>query len=281
MTKEKVMRVLAVCLMCFVMIAGTVQPVLAESTLEVVKKRGKLIAGVKKDVPNFGTTNSKGEIIGFDADIARAVAKKLGVGVELVPVTSATRTALLQQGRIDMAVATMTHYRKRDGALDFSVGYFYSPQTLIVRKGSGINSLADMAGKRAASALGAGAVENMKKAQPKLTVQTFEGYPAAFLALGQGLVDAVGTDIIILAGLRAKAKNPNDFEIVSGATFGGGEYAIGVRENDSDWLDAVNHALMDVWKDGTWRKIYEKWIGPDSELKIKFEENGFKMHTWR
>lgn len=274
------MRIPVLILLMFAVLAGTPERAAAASTLDTVKARGKLIAGVKKDTPNFGMVNEKGEIVGFDVDIAKAVAKQLGVGIELVPVTSATRTAMLEQGRVDLLAATMTHYQSRDGAVDFSVGYFYSPQTLLVRADSGIKTMADMAGKRAGSAIGAGAVENMKKAQPKISVQTFEGYPAAFQALQQGLIDAVGTDVIILAGLRAKAKNPNDFAILPGATFGGGEYALALRENDSKWRDAVNHALIHIWKDGTWRKIYEKWIGPKSALKIKFEESGFKMYTW-
>lgn len=274
------MRVLAVALLGFLMSATVPAMVHAETVLEKVKSRGKLIAGVRKDVPNFGTTTEKGEIVGFDVDIAKAVAKKLGVGIELVPVTSATRTALLQQGRIDLVAATMTHYRKRDDAVDFSIGYFYSPQTLLVRADSGIKNLEDMAGKKAGTAIGAGAAENMKKAQPKLTVQTFESYPASFLALQQGLIDAIGTDITILASLRANAQKPDDFALPTGATYGGGEYALGLPENESDWRDAVNHALMDMWKDGTWREIYEKWIGPKSKLKIKFEESGFKMHTY-
>jgi polar amino acid transport system substrate-binding protein len=263
------------------MMLSSVAPAMAKSKLEEVKQRGKVIVGVKKDVPNFGFVDKSGQVIGFDVDIAKAVAEKLGVGIDIVPVTSATRTALLQQGRLDMIVATMTHYRKRDGAIDFTVGYFYSPQTLLVKKSSGIKTMDDMAGKRAGSAIGAGAVENMKKVQPKLTVQTFEGYPEAFLALQQGLVDAIGTDIIILAGLRAKAPNPQDFELLPGATFGGGEYAIGLPENDSDWRDAVNHALQDVWNDGTWMKIFNKWIGPGTELNMNFDEMGFKMYTWR
>ena len=275
------MRLLTLLIVGLAMIVNTTSPAEAESTLDVVKKRGKVIVGVRKKVPNFGMANEKGEIVGFDVEIAKGIAEKLGVGIELEPVTSATRTALLQQGRIDFIAATMTHYRKRDGAVDFSVGYFYSPQTLLVHKGSGIRGMDDMVGKRAGTAIGAGAVENMKKVQPKLTVQTFEGYPEAFLALQQGLIDAVGTDIVILAGLRAKAQKPEDFEIVPGATFGGGEYGIGVRENDSDWLDAINHALMDMWKDGTWMKAFNMWIGPGTDLNMKFEEMGFQMHTWR
>jgi len=275
------MRLLAMTILGLAVVFSPINAAQAESTLEIVKKRGKLLAGVRKKVPNFGMANEKGEIVGFDVEIAKGIAKRLGVDIELVPVTSSTRTALLQQGRIDLIAATMTHYRKRDPAVDFSVGYFYSPQTLLVAKGSGIKGMGDMAGKRAGTAIGAGAVENMKKVQPKITVQTFEGYPEAFLALQQGLIDAVGTDIVILAGLRGKAKNPNDFVIVPGATFGGGEYGIGVRENDSDWLDAVNHALMDMWKDGGWREAFDMWIGPGTQLNMKFEEMGFTMYTWR
>jgi polar amino acid transport system substrate-binding protein len=262
------------------MAAVAAAPVQAESTLDRVKKEGVVKIGVRKDVANFGFTNEQGEIVGFDVDIAKGIAAKLGVKSELVPVTSATRVPLLQQGRVDMVAATMTQYRKRDGAVDFSIGYFYSPQTLLVRKGSGIHSMADMKGKRAGSALGAGAVENMKKVQPGLTVQTFQSYPEAFLALQQGIVDAIGTDVTILASLRANAPKPGDFELVPGATFGGGNYCIAVRENDSDWLDAVNHALIDMWNDGTWEKAYDKWIGTGSKLNIGRGEIDFKMYTW-
>ena len=274
------MKRFAILLAGALILMGWQTPAKAESALETVKKAGVLKAGVRKDVAFFGFTNEKGEIEGFDIDIARGVAEKLGVKIELVPVTSATRVPLLQQGRIDMVVATMTQYWSREGTVDFSVGYFFSPQTLLVKKGSKIRSLADMAGKRAGSALGAGAVKNMKKVQPNLTVQTFQSYPEAFLALEQGLVDAVGTDITILASLRTKAKNPNDFELLKEGVFGGGEYCIAVRENDSKWRDAVNRALHDMWNDGTWKKAYDKWVGPGSKLNIGKDEINFKMYTW-
>lgn len=255
-------------------------PAEAQSTLETVKKRGTMIVGVRKDVPSFGMTDAKGEVVGFDIEIAKGIAAKLGVGIQLEPVTAATRTALLQQGRVDLLVATLTQYRSRDSSMDFSVGYFYSPQTLLVPKDSKIRGMADMDGKRAGTTIGAGAVEAMKKAQPKITVQTFNGYPESFLALQRGLVDAVGADNVILASLRAKAPNPKDWTIVPDVNFGGGFYCVGVRENDSTWLDAINHALHDMWRDGTWRQAYDKWIGPGTDLDLKFEELGFTMYTW-
>lgn len=263
-----------------VLVAG---PALAQApggnTLDEVKKRGVLRVGVRQDVPGFGIVDEKGETVGFDIDIASEIANRLGVKVELVPVTAATRIPLLQQGRIDMIAATLTHYRERDRVIDFTIGYFWTGQKLMVKKGSGIQSAADLAGKRVGTTAGALALKNLAAAQPKAVGQTFEGYPEAFLAMQRGLVDAVAADIIILAGLRANAPKPDDFVIV-GESLGGGDYAIGVRENDSKWRDMLNFTLQDMWKDGTWDKIYGKWIGPGTKLNLNKDEIGFKMEIW-
>ena len=249
------------------------------STLEGVKQRGVLRAGVRQDVPGFGIVDEKGGTVGFDIDIATELAKRLGAKIELVPVTAATRIPLLQQGRIDLIAATLTHYRERDRVIDFSIGYFWTGQKLMVKKSSNIQSLADMAGKRAGTTVGALALKNLAAAQPKAVGQTFEGYPEAFLAMQRGLVDAVVADVIILAGLRANAPNPGDYVIV-GESLGGGDYAIGVRENDSKWRDAINFALQDMWRDGTWDKIYGRWVGPGTPLNLAKSEIGFSMELW-
>jgi polar amino acid transport system substrate-binding protein len=249
------------------------------STLEGVKQRGVLRAGVRQDVPGFGIVDEKGGTVGFDIDIATELANRLGVKIELVPVTAATRIPLLQQGRIDLIAATLTHYRERDRVIDFSIGYFWTGQKLMVKKSSNIQSFADMAGKRAGTTVGALALKNLAAAQPKAVGQTFEGYPEAFLAMQRGLVDAVVADVIILAGLRANAPNPGDYVIV-GESLGGGDYAIGVRENDSKWRDAINFALQDMWRDGTWDKIYGRWVGPGTPLNLAKSEIGFSMELW-
>ena len=251
----------------------------AGNTLDEVKKRGVVRVGVRQDVPGFGIVDEKGEIVGFDIDVAREIGNRLGVKVELVPVTAATRIPLLQQGRIDMIAATLTHYRERDKVIDFTIGYFWTGQKLMVKKGSSIQSAADLAGKRVGTTAGALALKNLAAAQPKAVGQTFEGYPEAFLAMQRGLTDAVVADIIILAGLRASAPKPDDYVIV-GESLGGGDYAIGVRENDSKWRDALNFTLQDMWKDGAWDKIYDKWIGPGTKLNLRKDEIGFKMEIW-
>ena len=249
------------------------------TTLDEVKQRSVLRAGVRQDVPAFGSVDEKGQTVGFDVDVAAELAKRFGVKLEVVPVTAATRIPLLQQGRIDLIAATLTHYRERDKVIDFSIGYFWTGQKLMVKKGSNINSIADLAGKRAGTTVGALAIQNLTRAQPKAIGQTFEGYPEAFLAMQHGLVDAVVADVIILAGLRARTAKPDDYVII-GESIGGGDYAIGVRENDSKWRDAINFALQDMWKDGTWDQLFDRWVGPPSALKLNKDEIGFKMEVW-
>ena len=233
-------------------------------TLEDVKAKGVLVAGVKDAVVPFGFVdeNTK-ELVGFDVDICREIANKLGVKLELKPVTSATRIPKLSQGMVDLAACTMTHKLSRDEVIDFSLTYFMDGQKLLVKKGSGINSYKDLAGKKVGSAKGSTSEKNIKNVQPDCTVLSFEGYPQAFLALKQGKVSAVTTDSVILVGLKGSDDNPDMWEI-AGDFFANEPYGIGVRENDSNFRDFVNASLIEMWEDGTYLKIYNKWLGPDT-----------------
>ncbi len=94
--------VLAICGFSSVATAG-------ESTLDLVKKRGKLIAGVRYDAPPWGSVDKEGKVIGFDVDIARYFAQKLGVELELVQVTAKTRIPMLVNGNVDILTAGMAH----------------------------------------------------------------------------------------------------------------------------------------------------------------------------
>ncbi len=252
-----------------------------KSSAETTKETGVLKAGVTQEVPYFGFVDEKGNHVGFECDLVAEIAKRLNVKLNMSSVTSATRIPTLQQGRVDLVASTMTHYRSRDAVVDFSIDYFYSPQTLLVKANSGIRNVADMAGKRAGAVIGAGSVKYFKEAQPKATIQTFEGQGESFLALEQGLVDALATDAVILAGLRAGAKNPRDFVLLGKeGTYGGGPYGLGVRENDSKWRDTINFALQDLWLDGTWDKLFNKWVGPSTKLQLTKELLGFEMEVW-
>ncbi len=233
--------------------------------IDEIKARGKLICGVKDAVVPFGFVDEKtNQIVGFDVDLCKYIADKLGVGLELKPVTSSTRIPMVAQGSIDIAAATMTHKKERDEQIDFSITYFMDGQKLLVKKGSGIKSAADLDGKKVGSAQGSTSEKNIQKANPNVVVKSYEGYPQAFLAMKQGKVDAVTTDSVILLGLKASDENPGDWEIV-GDFIAQEPYGLGLPENDSDFRDFVNFTLMDMKQSGDYEKIFNKWLGPDTK----------------
>src|SRR5437899_5720450 len=130
----------------------------AQSTLEVVKKRGKLIAGVKTDFPPFGTIDASGRNVGFDVDVAHRFAQALfndANQVELVAVTSGNRIPFLQSGKIDIIIATVTITDERRQVVEFSEPYFLSGSLLLVPRASTARGLEDMAGKTVAVVPGA------------------------------------------------------------------------------------------------------------------------------
>jgi polar amino acid transport system substrate-binding protein len=270
--------------LCVVSLALATAPATAQDKpmIDEVKARGVLRAGVKNDAPFLGFVDDKGTLAGFEIDLITDIARRLGVKLELEPVKTSNRVQLLQQKKLDLLIATVTHYRSRDRVVDFSIPYLYTPQTLLVKADGGIKSVADLAGKRVGADAGSGALKYLREVAPKATVQAFQGWPEAFFALERGTVDAVGTDNILLAGLRSASPHPEAFVLLGKPGFySGGYYAIALRENDSKSRDAINFLLQDQWKDGTWQRAFDQWLGKDSPLKLTLSDfDDFKMPVW-
>jgi polar amino acid transport system substrate-binding protein len=245
--------------------------------LDEIKSRGVLVAGVKDSQPPFGFVDEKtNQVVGFEIDLMQALADRLGVKLDLKPVTSSTRIPMLTQGAVDIVAATMTHKKEREDQIDFSITYFMTGQKLLVKKDGGINAAADLAGKKVGSVKGSTSEQNMKKAQPDCTVLSFETYPEAFLALKQGKVQAMTTDESILVGIKNSDDKPEAWDIV-GDYISPEPYGLGLPENDSKFRDAVNLALMDMWEKGDYQKIYEKWFGKGKKDYLPLT---WKMELW-
>ncbi len=256
-------------------------PAFAGATYEKVKKSGVVRVGMMYNSIPAAYFNDKNEWVGFDVDIAEEVVRRVGASMgkdlkaERVKVNNKTRISFLTSDQIDMSVANMTHKRERDRTIDFSITYFFDGQKILAKKGQ-FKSLKDFKGKKLASQQGTTSEKNAMELLKKLgdknymkNVISFQDEPSCFLALQQGKVAGWTTDSTILLGYAAK--EPGKYELV-GDFFSSEPYGIGLPQDDSDWRDAVNFALQDMWADGTYRKIYDKWYGPKTPYSFPLTE---------
>jgi polar amino acid transport system substrate-binding protein len=263
------MEKLAIISLAMAFIGAFSIPVLAvQDTLVKVKQKGVLVAGVKDSLPPFGYVDEQTrQMVGYDVDFVKAIADKLGVKLELKAVTSASRMPQLIEGNIDIIAATMTKTPERAQQIDFSNTYFLTGQKFLVKKGT-VKSLADLDGKKIGTAKGSTSEQNAAKALPSATILSFDDYPQAFLALQQRKVFAVTTDESILAGIRGKAPNKEEFEIPD-LRISEEPYGLGMRKGDKAFVGFVNNALLEMEKSGQAQEIFDKWFGPNTATPMK------------
>jgi polar amino acid transport system substrate-binding protein len=224
--------------------------------------------GGPDDLPAAFSTmlNEKNEWVGFSIDLLEAIRarleKKLGkpIKLEKKEITPTTRIALVANRAIDVECGSTTYTRGRDETVDFSINFFFTGSQLLVKKGSGIRSLADVAGKRVGAVRETTNEKALRASQPRAEVVTFHDDAAAFLALEHGRIVAFVSDGIRLAAIAAKARTPEDYEVV-GDFFSKDPYSCMVPENDSRWRDFVNHTIMELIDSGKFFELYDKWFG--------------------
>jgi len=260
------------------LLAYTVTPALAQAppasqgTLERINQSGTLTIGTRTGSPPFAYVNAKNEWVGFSIDLVEelvkpAIEKKLGktIKVEKKESTPPTRIPLLTSNAVDLISGTMTDTRTRRDSVDFSITFLVTGAQFLVKKGSKIRGIKDIDGKRIAAQQGSTNARIIREKAPKAQLREFPDQPAAFQALLQGQVDAYTNDGIQLAGLKAKAANPAQWEIV-GDFFSYEPYGMAMRKNDADFRNVVNNGLMDGIESGKYFEIYDKWFGPKGEL---------------
>ena len=252
-------------ILAYVFMFAATAAVAQESTLDVVKKRGTLIAGMRNDFPPAPYVNQQGDWVGFELDLMEYIAKKLGVKLQKEVVTSRTRIPVLVNGNVDLAMAVMNPTRERAQVVDFTQPYFLGGQALLVRKDSGIKSIDDTAGKKVGTTQGSNDPNGVKAFQPKAEIVYFQEYPQAFLALKQGKIDAMSTTDLTLA---AFAKQAPSFVVIV-PPFKPDPWVIGVRQNDSKWRLFLDETIMDAWADGTIAKLHEKFVGSPVTFKVE------------
>ncbi|HSV67443.1 MAG TPA: glutamate ABC transporter substrate-binding protein [Mycobacteriales bacterium] len=230
-----------------------------ESTI-VGKKSLKI--GVKEDQPGLGFKGTDGRYAGFDIEIAKLVAKQLGVdegNIEFVTTVSANREPFLQQGKVDMVVASYTITDDRKKKVSFAGPYYVAGQDLLVKAdNTAITGPQSLDGKTVCSVSGSTPAKRIETDYPKAKLQKFDSYSKCVAALLGGNVDAVTTDDIILAGYAAQ--HPGELKVV-GKTFSTEPYGIGLALNDKKGRDAVNDALQKIFTDGSYATAWVNTLG--------------------
>jgi glutamate transport system substrate-binding protein len=224
--------------------------------------KDKLKIGVKEDQPGIGFKGPDGKYAGFDIEIAKAVAKELGVeesNIEFVTTVSANREPFIQQGKVDFVVASYTINDDRKKKVSFAGPYYVAGQDLLVRSDeTGITGPDSIDGKKVCSVTGSTPAKRIKTEHPKAQLQEFDTYSKCVAALIGKTVDAVTTDDIILAGYAAQ--NVGKLKVI-GQPFSKEPYGIGLSLDDKKGRDAINNALEKIYSDGRYKSIWDKTLG--------------------
>jgi len=235
----------------------------AADRLDDVKVRGKLVVGVSDTTPPF-TFKKDGVHVGYDIDVVRAVAKRLGLTVDTVSLSSAERIPMLKEGKLDFVATSMTRTPERLKDVDFSVIYFVTPHAVIVKKSSGIASVHQLAGKKASSASTSTAGGNLKEVVPNIEIVYVRDYAIAFAMLKDGKVDAFPTDESVLRAIVQQDGNPNDYLFLPDFTKSR-NVGFALKKDEPRFKDAINRALLDLETSGEAAKIFDAWFGPASK----------------
>ena len=265
------MKRFGIFLMVAVLVLGIAGLSAAETTLEKIKRTGVFTIGARSGSPPFGYINKQNEWVGFSIDLARLVnaslEKKLGQSIkfELKESTPATRIPLLTSMAVDLIAGTMTITRPRRESVDFSLIFFGTGAQFLVKIGSPIKGVQNIAGKRIGTQQGSTNERVLREKYPQAKLVVFPDQASGYTALTQGKLDAYTNDGIQLWGLKYKSPKPDEWNIV-GEWYTYEPYGMAMRPNEADFRLVVDSTLMDAIEGGEYFKIYDKWFGPKSEV---------------
>ena len=230
----------------------------AGSPLAAIQEKGEITIGVKFDVPPFGVKNPQtGDVEGFDVEMGKAVAAKLGVQPKFIEAISDNRIPFLEDGTADLILSTMTINEERVGQIDFSDPYFIARGRVLVPNDSDITGVADLAGKNVCTALGSTYEANLKEQAPEAKLKLVDSYSECLELIQNGAVDAVSTDDVILTGMIIQ----DDTLKLVGDPLTQEPYGAGIKKDSPEMVEFVNGVFQEVKDDGTWMKLYDEWIG--------------------
>ncbi|WP_247042410.1 glutamate ABC transporter substrate-binding protein [Arthrobacter rhizosphaerae] len=248
---------------------ATTNPTVAEkptfaagSTMEKLSSAGAIKIGTKFDQPLFGQKGLDGKPVGFDVEIGKLIAAKLGIAadkIEWVETVSANREPFIEQSRVDIVVATYTINDKRKQVVSFAGPYYEAGQALMVNKdNTSITKPEDVKGKKVCSVTGSTPAATIVEKYGAELVPAAT-YSACLEPLRNKQVEAITTDNVILAGFVNK--EPDAFKLASDETFTKEPYGIGLKKDDTVFRNWINDQLEAFASDGSYKKAWEGTAG--------------------
>jgi glutamate transport system substrate-binding protein len=233
----------------------------AGTTMAALNEAGSITIGTKFDQPLFGLVGPDGTPVGFDVEIGKIIASELGISEDKInweETVSANREPFIENGTVDIVIATYTINDKRKEVISFAGPYYNAGQDILVLAGNPekIKGPEDLKGKKVCSVAGSTSEKNILEYGVDLI--TTDTYSNCLEPLRNGEVIAVTTDNVILAGLADQ--NAGEFEVLSNP-FTEEPYGIGLKHDDTEFRMWINDVLEEIYKDGRWAKAWEATAG--------------------
>ncbi|DAA86897.1 TPA: hypothetical protein CPT82_00745 [Candidatus Gastranaerophilales bacterium HUM_2] len=254
--KKIVLALLFLCLIC----CSCGKKSVINDDLTTITQRDRLIVGIRNDAPPFGFKDKNGFTVGYDADLARLIAKGI-LGdekkVEFVPVTASNRIMKLNSGEVDCLIATMSITTQRQQFLNFSTPYYMAGQAILVRSSSKATSLRDFTGKKLIIVFGSTSEKNLRSNVPEVTVISYKTYNDAYNALKNGKADGIVADDTVLLGFSTNDKSVK----LLPKRYSKEPYAVVFRKDDAsiNFTNKVNYIVENLQSTGRLNRLQEKW----------------------
>jgi polar amino acid transport system substrate-binding protein len=259
--------------LAFACVALTGTAAMADQLADI-KSKGTLVCGVLGTSEPFSFPNPQTrEIQGYDVDFCDAIAKSLNVKLEIKPIAVAARIPELQQNRIDVIAANLGWTPERAQQIAYSDSYYAALQKAAVKRTSAVKTSTELAGKRISATKGSTSEAAIKSKLPTAQAMTFQDPTTAFLAMQQGKVEAFVVSEMMLVKLQQQSEASSPITILA-PQLAEEFWGIGMRKDETALHQHVNGVLQKMEASGDAAKIFDKWMGANTEFKM---QRGFKV----
>ena len=229
--------------------------------LEDITGRGEIAVGIALGGEPIGFRDARHEPSGYDVDVARLLADRLGVELRVVEVTGANRIPMLQSGQIDLIVANITATLERAKAIDFTLPYLRAGIKVLVQRGSGIGSIEDLNGRKVVVGRGGTGEQLVKRLAPGAQLVYVDSYaPEGILLMRQGRADAALEDNSLI---DYTAKQYPERLVALPELYTSDAICFGVRKGDPEFLRWLDMFVSEYVRTGLYSEYYRKWWGAE------------------